>query len=121
MKVKPSGSDWAFAKSVYDEFLQKPGARHIASKCAPAYLSAVLNKVKPRSVLKFGAGIGTITYFLMKHPANIGHVTTTENNPFCLEQFAANIPEEFSGRYDLIVDNATLVLGQRPYDLANVG
>ena len=120
MKVEPSESDWAFAKSVYDEFSKKPGAQHIASEFALAYLSAVLNKVTPDSVLEFGAGIGTITYFLMKHPANIGHVTTTENNPFCPEQVAANIPEEFSGRYDLVVDDGTLVSGQRSYDLVIV-
>ena len=120
MKVEPSESDWAFAKSVYDEFSKKPGAQHIASEFALAYLSAVLNKVTPNSVLEFGAGIGTITYFLMKHPANIGHVTTTENNPFCLEQFAANISEEFNGRYDLIVDDGKLIPGQRPYNLVVV-
>lgn len=120
MQVEPSESDWAFAKSIYDEFAQKPGAQHIASEFALAYLSAVLNKVKPNSVLEFGAGIGTITYFLMKHPANIGHVTTTENHPFCLEQFAANISEEFNSRYDLIIDDGNLVPGQRPYDLVIV-
>lgn len=86
MKVEPSALDWAYAKSVYDEFSQKPGAQHIASEFALAHLGAVLNKVKPNSVLEFGAGIGTITHFLLKHPANIGHVTTTENNPYCLDQ-----------------------------------
>ena len=120
MKVEPSESDRAFAQTVHKEFSQKPGAQHIASEFALAHLSAVLNKVKPRSVLEFGAGIGTITYFLMKHPANVGHVTTTENNQFCVEQFAANIPEEFSSRYDLVVDDGTLVPGQRPYDLVIV-
>ena len=120
MQVEPSESDWAFAKSVHDEFSQKPGAQHIASEFALAYLSAVLNKVKPNSVLEFGAGIGTITYFLLKHSANIGHVTTTENHPNCLEQFAANISEEFGGRYDLIVDDSALVPGQRPYELVIV-
>ena len=120
MQVEPSESDWAFANSVHDEFSQKPGAQHIASEFALAYLSAVLNKVMPNSVLEFGAGIGTITHFLLKHPANIGHVTTTENHPYCLEQFAANISEEFDGRYDLIVDDSTLVPGQRPYELVIV-
>ena len=120
MKVEPSESDWVYAKSVYDEFSQKPGAQCIATEFALAHLSAVLNQVKPDSVLEFGAGIGTITHFLLKHPANIGHVTTTENNPFCLEQFAANIPEEYRGRYDLIVGDGTQVPGQRPYDLVIV-
>jgi len=120
MRVEPSESDWSFAKSVYDEFSQKPGAQHIASEFALAYLSAVLNKVKPASVLEFGAGIGTITHFLLKHPVNVGHVTTTESHPFCLEQFAANISEEFAGRYDLVVDDATLVPGDRRYDLVIV-
>jgi len=120
MQLEPSESDWAFAKIVHDEFSQKPGAQHIASEFALAYLSAVLNKVKPDSVLEFGAGIGTITHFLLQHPANIGHVTTTENHPYCLEQFAANISEEFDGRYDLIVDDSTLLPGQRPYELVIV-
>ena len=117
MKIEPSDSDWAFAKSVYDEFSQKPGAQHIASEFALAHLSAVLNKVKPNSVLEFGAGIGTITYFLLKHPTNVGHVTTTENHAYCLEQFAANIPEDLGGRYDLIVDDSTMVPGQQSFDL----
>jgi hypothetical protein len=117
MKVEPSDTDWAIAKSVFDEFSQKPGAQHIASEFALAHLSAVINKVKPNSVLEFRAGIGTITYFLLNHPANIGHVTTTENNEYCLEQFAANMPEEFLGRYDLVVDDSTLVPGQKSFDL----
>jgi len=120
MKIEPSATDWAFAKSVRDEFLQKPGSQHIASEFALAYLSAVLNEVKPRSVLEFGAGIGTITSFLMKHPTNIDHVTTTESNAFCLEQFAANIPEEYRGRYDLIADDSNLIPGHRRYELVIV-
>jgi predicted O-methyltransferase YrrM len=71
VKIEPSEADWAFAKSIRDEFKRKPGSQHIASEFALAYLSALLNKVKPDSVLEFGAGIGTVTYFLMKHPANI--------------------------------------------------
>jgi hypothetical protein len=120
MQIEPTEADWAFAKSVHDEFSQKPGARYIAGEFALAYLSALLNKVKPRSALEFGAGIGTITHFLLKHPANIDHVTTTESNEFCLEQLAANIPEAYSDRYDLIADASTLEPGQRQYDLAVV-
>lgn len=120
MKVEPTEADWDFAKSVHEEFSKKPGAKHIASEFALAYLSAVLSKVKPSAVLEFGAGIGTITYSLLKHPSNVGHVTTVENNPFCLEQFATNIPQEYSDRYDLIEDDTGLTPGKQAFDLVIV-
>ena len=120
MDLAPSETDWALAKSVYDAFSQKPGAQHIASEFALAHLSALVNRVRPEAVLEFGAGIGTITYFLLNHPAKIGHVTTTEGNAFCLEQLAANIPTEYSGRYDIVVDDGALATEKWPYKIVIV-
>ena len=120
MNVTPSEADWELARSVGNEFRPKPGSEYIASDFALAHLSAVLNAIRPDSVLEFGAGIGTITYFLMKHPVSIGHLTTIENHPFCLAQFAANIPAEFEDRYELVNEIGDVAPGARRYDLVIV-
>ncbi len=108
MQLTPSNDDRAIAKGVFDHFINRPGAQHIATEFALAYLSALLRTRKPSSVLEFGAGIGTITYMLLDHPCGIEHVTSTEDHPFCLEQLDMNLQPEMRDRLNLIKDQDKL-------------
>ncbi len=117
MQLTPNDDDRAFAKQIFDRFAERPGAQHIATEFALAYLSALLRTRKPASVLEFGAGIGTITYMLMEHPCGIQHVTSTEDHPFCLEQLDSNLRPEMKERLRLIKDGESLGDIDRDFDL----
>ena len=117
MHISPTDADWALAREVHGAFAPKPGARHIASAFALAHLSAVLNSERPDSVLEFGAGIGTITHFLLQHPSQVTRVTATEENQFCIQQLAKNIGARFAGRYELVTEVGGLSANNSHYDL----
>jgi Methyltransferase small domain len=97
MKVLPHLSDWLFACRVYRRFSSRPGASHIATRRALACLAAVLRQKRPRAVLEFGCGIGTITYAVLAADPDLD-VVGIEANPFCLDQLERNIPAEFKPR-----------------------
>ena len=117
MHITPNDADWALATEVHESFARKSGARHIASPFALAHLSAVLNSERPVSVLEFGAGIGTTTYLLLSHPSRIARVTATEDNQFCIEEFAKNIGDQFKERYELVTKVKGLAVNSSHYDL----
>ncbi|MAZ41033.1 hypothetical protein CL654_02860 [bacterium] len=100
-------------KEFYHKFHKKEGSDEIA---APATLQKLLNIIRRESVhsiLEFGAGIGTITKFLLDNTS--AHVTAYEHNPFCIQKMKENTnndprltlitnPKEVvSGEYDLVV------------------
>ena len=117
MLLQPNDADWQLAKSVSDEFSSKPGAQYIAKKFAMAYLSALLREIKPASVLEIGAGIGTITDLLLRHPDRPRDVTATEDHPFCLEQFALNVPQAAAEGCRLLTDQDLLDADRDSFDL----
>src|SRR5689334_12958041 len=84
LRIEIDEADRTFGKSVHAEFKRHPGAEHIASQIALAYLSACLRSFRPRKVLELGAGIGTITYALLKHPCELEHVVATESDAHCI-------------------------------------
>ena len=121
MRVVPSLSDWAVGHRVHRRFAARPGAEHIATRRALAYLSAVVGQHPPKTVLEFGTGIGTITYLLLSSSPKV-NVVGIEASPFCLAQLERNIPKDFKprltiftkktapldGRFDLIVIDGNL-------------
>lgn len=117
MKITPKNEDFILAQSVFDLFSQKPGSEHIASCFALSYLNAMLRTKKPKSILEFGAGIGTITYLLLSHPSNIESVVATENNPFCLEQLNINLTNQMKQRVEIVAELKGLVKFQQKFDL----
>ncbi len=117
MHIVPDSSDWSLAKNCFKTFKRKPGSEHIASEFALAHVSAVLVQEKPKRVLEIGAGIGTITNFLLDHPHQVDHITTTENNEFCIAQFKANLSENDNGRTRLVTDLSELSGKTQPFDL----
>jgi len=87
------------ARQIWHRFSRLPGSQHIARQYAVYGLIHWLRKVKPRSVVEVGAGIGTLTYTSLV-ALNDVHVSdgqpgfrlvTIENNAFCLEQLRQNL------------------------------
>ena len=116
----PTQMDRDLAKEVYDEYAVKPGAQHIASEFALTHLSALIVATKPQSVIEMGAGIGTMTDFLLRHPAAIPLVTTVEDNEFCLGELAKNISADYGPRYELLTDREQLRDSDQRFDLVIV-
>ena len=104
MRIKPSRNDWRLARDIYKRFSQKSGSEHIATEFALAHLSAVLRTSDIRSVLEFGAGIGTISYLLLSKLPDDVKVECTEHSAFCRAQLLHNIPSDL---YDRLVIHET--------------
>ena len=102
MRVKPGFGDWVSAHHIHRRFASRLGAQHIATTRALACLSAVVRQHRPKTVLEFGAGIGTLTYLLLGVRDPRLNVVALETNPFCLAQLERNIPEEFKPRLTVI-------------------
>ena len=100
MNVFPNTADWHLAERVYRRFREKPGSAHIASWGALACLATVVRKYRPKAVLEFGCGIGTITYLLLSASSEI-RILGIEANDFCLDQLERNIPPELRSRLDV--------------------
>ena len=96
--------DWRVAESVHERFASRPGSQYMASIFALANLAAVLRRHQPRSVVEFGAGIGTITYLLLTYGSEDRIVVSTEHHPFCLKQLKRNIPAALWKRLTVISD-----------------
>ncbi len=116
MLIEPSATDREFARKVHRLFAAKPGSERIATDFALAHLAAILRQHRPRSVLEFGAGIGTITHLLLAHPARPERVLSTEENAFCLQQLENNISPELRQGWTLI-PKERLGEYQEPFDL----
>lgn len=104
MQIKPTSDDWRLARDIHKRFSRKTGSKHIATKFALAHLSAVLRTTEIRSVLEFGAGIGTISYLLLSELPDNVKVECTEHSAFCRTQLLHNIPP---GLYDRLVIHET--------------
>lgn len=117
MELVPAKEDWSLAREIFTAFKLKPESYEIASVFSLAHLLALLNKVKPKTVLEFGTGIGTITHTLLNHPSHIEEVVSTEDSEVCLEQLAKNIPEEFLPRLTLVKNVNELLDYEKKYDL----
>ena len=106
MRVKPNQDDRTAAEAVHRRFVARPEARYIASREALSHLAAVLRIHDVKSVLEFGAGIGTITYLLLTYPKPDRLVVSTESLAFCLEQLDINIPTELKSRLTVVSDGS---------------
>ncbi len=117
MIVKPSEADWEFAESVHARFAVRPGSQHIATEFSLAHLSALLKASRPKTILEFGAGIGTLTYALLTHPADVAEIVSTECDAYCLEQLELNIPADLKPRNRVVTDMDVLLQEPVTYDL----
>lgn len=116
--LRPGTLDRAFAHGVHAAFRHQPGAQHIASEFALAWLSAVLHAVRPRTVLEIGAGIGTVTRALLEHPCRVGRVWSTENDGYCRARLRENLDTRHADRFGLLAPGGEHVPG--PCDLVVV-
>lgn len=93
----------AEALDVYHLFSQMEGSEHIAT---PVTIQAILdmNKEKPFiTALEMGAGIGTITYTLLKYTN--ASVDLYEDNAYCRKALEKNLAS-FAGRFRIFSDYA---------------
>jgi hypothetical protein len=84
------------------------GEKHIATRRALICLATVVRKHRPKAVLEFGTGIGTITYLLLSVSAEL-NVVGVEDSPICIE------PDEFKPRLTVVSKNNVPV--DRRFDL----
>ena len=117
MEIVPTAEDERLAGEIYERFRAKPGSARIASAFALAHLAALLRERKPRSVLEIGAGIGTVTWLLLAHPAGVERVVATEDVPFCLEQLDRNLTPEMKNRLHLVTEPGAFASVQGPFEL----
>ena len=117
MKLVPSATDLALAEQIHNEFSRKPGAQLIASQFALGHLAALITELKPKSVMEFGAGIGTITKLLLIHPTRIERIVSTEDDAFCLKALEENLPPQPAGRWQLVTSNDQIAQLPNRYDL----
>ena len=92
------------AAEIHRHFSKLPGSERIATEHAIAGLIQWLDRKKPKVVLEIGAGIGTLTYAVLRTVETFPHSTqmvTFEDNAFCIEQMRNNL-REFEGRYQHI-------------------
>ena len=79
--IEPDAGDRAFARRLRREFAGRPDSNYIPSARSLTWLAAVLRVHRPRRVLEFGGGIGTITTALLRHPSGVERVVSTEDQP----------------------------------------
>lgn len=84
-------TDRKLARSIHREFRAKPLSEFIASEFALATLGALVSRTRPSSVLEVGAGIGTITRFLLEHPRRPARMVSTEDHAACVDALARNL------------------------------
>lgn len=101
MRVEPSTEDWNVARSVYRRFADKRGSGHIAYEFSLAHIATVVRTHHIRSALEFGAGIGTVTYLLLRCLPEERVLVSTEHNPYCLDQLQRNVPVEMRSGFRL--------------------
>ena len=110
MKIDVTRADWRRAGETHRLFSAKPHAEHIASKFALAHLAAILRTYDVRSVLEFGAGIGTLTYLLLASRHDLT-VVCTERKSLCLNCLEQNIPSGMRERLTIHAENPPSIEG----------
>ena len=79
------------ARSIFQEFRAKPESQFIASEFALRRLAEFLSSNPVNSVLEIGAGIGTVTKLLLKHPRRPARIVSTEAVPLCIDHLMKNL------------------------------
>lgn len=115
------------ARVIWQRFVELPGAAvngvvGIASEHAIAGLIGAMRKERPRAILELGAGIGTLTYTVLKAAADLGidreagfRFVTIENETFCRRALEGNLAD-YQGRFQLL-DSTKLIPSGDSFDL----
>ncbi len=103
------------ATEIYKKFKEQVGSEHTASLPAIQVVFNILKK-KPKTILEFGGGIGTLSYLCLKY--SDAEIDIYENNDFCIKALGENL-NEFEGRYALLTDD-NFYLSHKSYDLVIV-
>ena len=115
MRVTVTSQDEQRAREVHRLFSAKLHSEHIASEFALAHLAAVLRANEVRTVLEFGAGIGTMTYLLLSTLPELA-VECTEKNELCFRALEDNLPAAMRARLHIHTERYPVIKGG-PFDL----
>lgn len=116
MHVVPEREDEERGKRYFKKFSELPGSQHIATAFALSYLSRLITMVRPKIVLEYGAGIGTITKLLLDHPFRPDLIVSTEDNDFCLNALQENVGPP-SERWRIVKNIDSLITLNKEYDI----
>ena len=79
------------AREIFRLFKTKGGSEHIANLVALEALLRMVKRNRPRRVLDIGAGIGTLSYLVLRYTD--AELVAVEDNEFCLREMARNLAE----------------------------
>lgn len=100
-----------YGTEVFSLFRAKEGSAHIAT---PLSIARVIELAKDaKNILEFGAGIGTMTYGLLKYTN--AFIEIYEDNEFCREQLSKNL-EGYEDRF-LVTETFLEFPKRKEYDL----
>ena len=103
------------ALEIHRLFAAKAGAEHISSPVGLHVLLNICDETRPKRVLEIGAGIGTLSFALLKYTN--AQVDMIEDNAFCLGQLKKNLVDFDTARYTLSTDYQHFILPIQAYDL----
>lgn len=115
------------ANKIWQRFVVRPGASvqgtfGIASAHAIGGIIDTILRQRPKTVLEIGAGIGTLTYTILRTATDLApgngrdlELITIEKHPFCLEQLEKNLAC-YEGRYRIEPDSGRLRSENRSFD-----
>lgn len=87
------------AIDIYTTFKEKRGSEFISKPVSIDFFVKFCKKENPQKILELGAGIGTISYTLLKYSDSF--IDMYEENDFCKDKLKENL-SEFKGRYHII-------------------
>lgn len=98
---------------LYRNFITREGSEYIATPVTLQALYEIVRDEDVKRALEMGAGIGTISYLLLKF--SDAHIDLYEDNDFCKNALIQNL-KNFEGRYTLF-DSYTKKPPYQSYDL----
>ncbi|HYH81577.1 MAG TPA: hypothetical protein VEX86_17360 [Longimicrobium sp.] len=102
------------ARRIHEQFHNSAGSQHIGSEHAVQGLIRWVERRRPRTVLEVGAGIGTLTYTLVRTLDRLAAESRTEGrapytmvaveaHPYCVGELKRNLAEHLA-RFRLVAD-----------------
>src|SRR5262245_10272146 len=89
MELRTINSISTEARMIFETFKAKEGSEHLANRVAIEAVLQTVRQLKPRKVLEIGAGIGTVSYAVLKHTD--AELVAVEHNEFCRQEMRKNL------------------------------
>jgi protein-L-isoaspartate O-methyltransferase len=89
MELRTINSISPEARTIFDTFKAKEASQHLANLVAIEAVLQTVRQLKPRKVLEIGAGIGTLTYLILRYTD--AELVAVEHNDFCRQAMRKNL------------------------------